>query len=705
MAAHLQRCARCQASLRFIHRVSQPALEPPRSGTDDLLTRIQASRAAGDRVILPAVSPRAPRAASRRVWGVAAAVLCVVALSRLLLPRDAMASGDEGVLTLSPALPQPGGIVQVRYVPSANHFVGAQSLRLRARLRRPIDGSYSVPASQIRAVGTLTRTRDGAFTGSFAVPDSTVFAVLAVESLDSAHVDDNSERGWEMLVAAPSGAPLFAALFQRSEDMMGRSWEQGYDAIVKATELYPDSVNGWTHRMFFEQSLFSGTVGDSIRNVRQATLNTLLERAKQAPAIGYEVLGSVYFRAYAKANSPGATARDSVEWQYWWQRMLREYPKHEQAAQRHAVWMNIKAMGATAALDSLEKLYQYFSPLRGGGNNVLSVALAVSNDVGDAAQLRKWTERAWRSSRDSARRVAILLASRPEYRDEGLRALRALLQDSTLRGMVTRPVGRNAAAQWRAVQDMRQTLFSALGKALVASGQTRAALDTLRLAEQGGWSPALYRDMARTYAEAGDTAAAMTMNARLFVDGRSSVSQRDSLNRAGERFLGTSAWAGSVESARRDMFARLLERSLSRVVSPAARVITRTGQTQSLADITSGKPALVIFWSRHCGAALDAVPEIAKLVKQLSAKGTPVAFVIDEAPSAALDKALTALGITWPVYYDTRASLADAMRNFGTPYYYVLDRGARIRFTGVEQVGDLYARLEAVEAEENGMRN
>jgi Redoxin/Putative zinc-finger len=706
LAAHLQNCPRCQSSLRFVHRINEPADAPlptVDAPTDQLLSRILSARRAGERVILPASTPVASRASSRAIWGIAAALVGVVALARLLAPREAMASGDEGVLTLAPASPQPGVQVQVRYVPAANLFVGAPTLRLRARLRRPVDESYDVPPSQLRVLTVLARRQDGSYEGTFSVPDSTVFAVMAVEDLDSAQVDDNSGRGWEMLVASANGSPLFTALVQRAEDMMGRSWEEGYASIVRATELYPDSISGWTHREFFERSLFSGAAGDSIRAVRNVTMDALLGRARQAPAMGYGALGAVYFRQYAKANRPGATAADSAEWRYWWQRLQREYPTHEQAAQRQAVWLDINAIGPAAALDSLERLYQHFAPLRGAGNNLLNVALSAANQLGDPARLRLWTERASYGARDSVKRVATFLASRPEYREEGMRALRLLLQDSTLRGMVTRPLGRSASMQWRFVRDARQSLFAALGKALVAGGQTRAALDTLRLAAGGGWDPALYRDLARTYAQAGDSAGAIAMSARLVVDGRTSPAQRDSLSRSGERSLGTAAWTRRVADARGDMYTRLLERSIARSVSPAARVTSRDGQRLSLADITKGRPALVIFWSRHCGAALDALPEIGTLVKRLASEGTPVAFVIDEAPSADLDRALSTLGVSWPVYYDARASLADAMRNFGTPYYYVVDRQARIRFTSVEQIGDIYARLEAVTAQDVGM--
>ena len=135
-----------------------------------------------------------------------------------------------------------------------------------------------------------------------------------------------------------------------------------------------------------------------------------------------------------------------------------------------------------------------------------------------------------------------------------------------------------------------------------------------------------------------------------------------------------------------------------------ASVRRRDGKELTLAALTRSKTALVIFWSRHCGYAIEALPEIRALIKRLAVAGTPVVFVMDESPSAALDSVIAEKQITWPVYYDTRTMLGNAMRNFGTPNYYVLDAAGRIRFVGVETIQDLYGRLEAVEAEGVGDR-
>lgn len=702
---HLQHCARCQDSLRFVHRVNVPSSAPLPLAADDLLVRIQQSRAAGARSILPGALTATPRPARRPVWAIAAAVLVVAGVTQLFTASDAEAAIEGGVLTLSPAAPRPGAVVHARYVPAAGAMSAAPLLRLRARIRTPEDESYRVPAAHLLEVGALSRAPNGVYEGRFTVPDSVVFAVLAVESIDSSRVDDNDGQGWELLVSAPDGRPQFAALMQRAEDMMGRSWEEGYASVRRATELYPDSVSGWTSRWFFESQLFSGAEAESIAVVRAITTDRLVAQIKHAPALSYHDIGSVYYRAYVNGSRPGATAADSVERQYWWARMTAEYPTHEQRAQHFAVFLDTKALGSAAALDSLERLYAVFAPLRGGaGRNLVYQGEAVARRLGNAMRLRTWTARYLSGEADSARQMAVFLSATPAFRAEGMEALRRLLREERVARMVVRPLGRNATAQERHVADARRSVLAALGQALVATGNMPEALDTLRLASDGGWEPELFRTLARSYRQAGDSAGALAMEARLVADGRTSDKLRDSLSRSGEQRAGTARWAGLVRDARQEMHARLLDRSISRVIAPGASVQSRNGAEQTLASLAGEKAALVIFWSRRCGPAIKALPALRTLIASRGVSGTPVVFVVDEAPSAALDAFLAEQKISWPVYYDPRTRLGNAMRNFGTPHYYVLDGGGRIRFKGAgpDGVQDLYGQLDAVSAEMNG---
>ncbi len=710
-AEHVARCPRCQEALRFVRRLELPAADLLPPASEALWTRISASRAAGVRTLVPAPDQALASADSPRVttspslWRIvgawAAVAVLFVGATQVFAPADANAADSEGTLTLMPALPRPGETVQVRYTPAGKGFAGVSSVRLRARLRTPDNESYTVPPSNLRALTTLTRTRNGDFEGRFQLPDSVVYAVLAVETMDSATVDDNTGQGWELLVAAHDTVPLFASLLQRSEDMLGRSWEEGYASAQRMTALYPDSLRAWTTREFYERQLFSGAVGDSIAAQRASTIDVLVEKAARAPQLSYHDMDAIYWRVYARANRPGATAQDTVTWDRWWTRMLREQPRHEQVAQRLSVWMDVKRLGAARAMDSLETLYATFAPLRTpAGRNVVNSGQYVADQLKDDTLRRRWMARSLVGMSDSASDMAMFLAGVPTFREEGMQQLRTLLGDPHLPQMVVRPLSRSAASQQRAVDDLRRRLYSALGRALVARGNTRAALDTLRLASEGAWDPASFAGLARSYLLAGDTLASMQMRARQVVDGRTRVTLRDSLDRAGRAQVGAAAWEALLRETRREMHALLLERSISRSIASSARAQSRDGRDHTLPELTGRAPSLVIFWSRHCGYALEALPDIRSLVERLRAAGTPVVFVIDEAPSADLDAYLAAERITWPVYYDARKRMGDAMRNFGTPMYYVLDASQRIRYApSVVEVGDLYGQLSAVQSE------
>ena len=616
-----------------------------------------------------------------------------------MAPGDALGVAERSELVITPATPTRGAAVQVHYRPGPMMFPDATTLALRARLRTVHDEAYGVPPTQVRRLALLHRDADGSFTARLTLPDSVVFAVFAVESPDSARVDDNDGRGWELPVAEPDGRPAFDALYQRANDMMGRSWEQGYASMRRATELYPDRIAGWTYREFFERALYTGAAADSVTSTYSARLDSLVALAKAYPRLRYDEIGSIYFRAYVLARRPGATRADSAEWTYWWDRLRAEYPRHEQVAQRLAVYLDTTGIGRTGALDSLERLYRVLAPITGPGRNLFNRASQLVDGAKDPMTERRWLERAAAGAPDSVRRMAMVLSARSAFRTEGMQLLRTLLRDSTARLLPGRALEANASTFARRVADQRRRMLAALGRALIAQGSRTAALDTLRLASSGTWDPALFADLAVAYRLAGDAEAADRMGARLVVDPRTTAARSDSLQVEGRRRLGALAWHAALDSARRDMHERLLERSIVRSIRTDVTLRTRDGRTASVRSLTGGRPAVVIFWSRHCGFALDAVPEIASLVTRLTAAGTPVLFVVGESPSAALDGALAGLKVTWPVYFDSRGLLADAMNNFGTPAYYVLDGAGRIRFSFATEVPDIIAQVEAVKSE------
>jgi thiol-disulfide isomerase/thioredoxin len=125
------------------------------------------------------------------------------------------------------------------------------------------------------------------------------------------------------------------------------------------------------------------------------------------------------------------------------------------------------------------------------------------------------------------------------------------------------------------------------------------------------------------------------------------------------------------------------------------------GQQQSLKESTAGKPSVIVYWSRHCGPALEALPAIDSVGRVLRSQSVSVYLVADEAPSAEIAGFFREHKIHIPVLYDSRKEINIALRNFGTPAYYILDGGGRVRFNHVQEVNDILLQIRAIQVSPN----
>ena len=99
-----------------------------------------------------------------------------------------------------------------------------------------------------------------------------------------------------------------------------------------------------------------------------------------------------------------------------------------------------------------------------------------------------------------------------------------------------------------------------------------------------------------------------------------------------------------------------------------------------LSELLDGTPAVVVFWSRFCGPAVEALPAITRLSERLRSEGVPLVLITDEKPSAEFEQFVADRGSGLAIYHDTRKEAALAFNKWGTPQYFVLDRTGRIRF-------------------------
>ena len=350
-------------------------------------------------------------------------------------------------------------------------------------------------------------------------------------------------------------------------------------------------------------------------------------------------------------------------------------------------------------LYSLEHLYAKLAPVSGHARVLFSVAQQLVSQSKDDAVYRRWVERSMQGVSDSAYRVALAFASRPGLRAEGEQALRALLNGPVDALAPFRRLAETQGEYVRRASDVRRTVLVALGRALAADGRMAAATDTLGLAAAGVWDLDVFRALTAAYVSIADTTAADRIRARLAVDSRTLPDSAKAIGVAVSARVGAAVWDSLLTSARDEMHQRFLERSKVRSLSHAPHLLLANGTSVELHTVTGGKPAAVIFWSRECGWALQALPAITSVAERLMKAGVPVVFVAGAQPSAEVNSFLASKGWKLPVYYDSGGEMSNAFANFGTPAYYAIDAAGRIRFDQVSDEAQLFGQLEALRSE------
>jgi hypothetical protein len=694
VGGHVGRCPRCQATLRFVRRLRDEAERLPTPPLPEgVLERALASRAAGERTILPLHAPGDVRRRRPVLVAATGAAAAAVALFALLTPqREGMASEAESVLTLSPAAPRVGERIAVSYRPANPALARAERLVLRARMRSPNGSGYGEGAFT-RTVDTLVRADDGSFRGSVALPDSVVYAALAVEDVSAEIVDDRGGRAWDVVRHGADGRPLLAGLKQREEDFMGRSWEEAYATARRKAELYPGSIAVWSDLEFYERAVLGREAADSIAAVRRPRVDSMVQRYQGQREVPLGELSALVWRAHS--------ARDSVAEAYWYGRLEAVDPHDPQVAQIAAVRLAGRYWKSAPAvlMDSLEILWRRVAPLHGPGSIVASIGEQLAVQQGDSAAYGRWIDRL---PGMSPARSGSMLVRMEGTREEGMRRLRLALERPATAD--ARPLSSTVAQFRRQVEEGRRRTLGTLGEALIAAGRVRPGLDTLALATAAGWDLPLLKRVAAQRLALGDTAGALPVQARIAVDPRTPAAEAARIARVGTRRMGAARWASTRAAARAAMIREVMAGAEVQAIRGAPRVQDAGGAWRPVRETIAGKPTLLVFWSRNCGYALEAAGRIDSVAARLRAAGVATYLVTDEAPSPALAQVLAEKKFTIPVLHDSRRELGGSLRNFGTPTYYVLDPAGRVRFDRVNEVDDLLLQFAALDASRSAAR-
>ncbi|MGD8699052.1 MAG: redoxin domain-containing protein [Gemmatimonadales bacterium] len=665
---HLQRCPKCRTELAFIYRLKRGAREisypkPP----DGLLERALARRAAGERVILPTEAP-ADQHLSTRVPALGAVLLLLAGLvAGFVVLVSGEASAGASMLRILPSEPAPGQRVEVEFrTPSA--LAGEPWVRLRGFYRTADD------APPRERLGTyisseLERQADGLFRGHLAIPPAAVYAVFAVEDPESEAVEAGNGT-WEVLVRDRLDRPLFEALRQKFRAMEAANWRAALQTAREMTELYPDQPEGWYYRFFYEEPITEPEGADSLLDFHSSRL-ALLERHANSQA-----LPSADELAALMEYARGLGASGSVK--RWSARLEDEYPLHPAAVQERVVGALLEHHdNPKALLEALEAEWQRSGPAHELlGQQGFEAALR----AGEPGAILKWAERYGALRPDRIGSIARMLSDRTAVREEGMRRLRRELARLSSLEEGDRPLTRSLQAQRRANEERSRQLLAALGEALVASGRTRAGLDTLYLAAERGWDAENFRSLGERLFALGDTAGALRLLSFAAVDPLEGDGIADSLEGRLGPGWSPEARENLLANARAEMRRRVLAESDYTPLQTNVRLVGADGAEHTLGSLMEDGVTLLAYWHRRSFPSFEDLPALQIAAERLATEGINVVTVTEESSSESLTRFLREGEYSFPVFHDEYGEAGAALAGWTEPRYLVIDRLGRERF-------------------------
>jgi hypothetical protein len=681
---HLGRCEECRARLEFYTRLTETARSirhpaPPRELLDDILT----SRAAGERVILPAaVAP--PRSSRRLPAAIAAAGLVLAVGLSLLVTRQAGAGASD--LRFAPTPPSGGEVVEIEYRPSSL-LAGEQRLRLRARYRTAGERHSGELPGRI-LVTDLTRGDDGLYRGTLRVPPAAVYANFAVEDLEAEKLDTKQGRLWELLFAGPEGTPGLEAYRQRYRVLEGRNWQAATEAARRMTELYPDRAEGWSLLLGHELLVLDPVTSTARAAEHREVFKRLETEALQAADVPPDELAALVSYA-SRLKEPEAAER--LE-----RLMLARYPLHPVAIHRR-VFQAVEPPDADEQASLLEAEWRRSGPVDAA---TARIGLSVALETGDREAILTWADRAEEAGREAAVRTARMLASTPGVRSEGIDRLRTILA-----GISGIPDSERSLAVPRS--DFRKQNLSLarrlrgeLGTALLATGRNEDGMRELEAAAASGWEPELFRALAEARLAAGDVERAGDFFALLAADPSATpeyvdyILARGGLPEAGEGL----AWR--LAAARAEMRRRILSEVPAPRQFPAGiTVLESGGEAHDLVEVLSGRTTLLAFWNRLSAPSLRDLPSLATVAGRYRDRDVQVISVTTEPASPELESYLATLETRLVVLHDVADEASSVLGVWGTPQYIVVDGSGQIRLWSIE-LNDAVRVAEVLETED-----
>ncbi len=140
-----------------------------------------------------------------------------------------------------------------------------------------------------------------------------------------------------------------------------------------------------------------------------------------------------------------------------------------------------------------------------------------------------------------------------------------------------------------------------------------------------------------------------------------------------------------------------------KITAPDFTVMSRAGEAVKLSD-AFGKPLVVNFWATWCGPCKSELPAFEAAYRSYDNVEFLMVNLTDgqRETTEIVEEFLTENGYTFPVYYDTLTSAANAYSVYGVPVTYFIGADGTIQnsYMGAMSGEQLTALIEALLAEE-----
>lgn len=688
LRAHLAACTDCRLELQRLRalRTAAEEMDGPLP-SEDLLARIHQRVAAGEAVLLP-VTAETPAADRRpqsrgltRLATVAAAALVIVIGSVFMWPDTNVEAGAlSGELSLAPSAPRPGDSVEVAFR-AAPLMAGEERLVLRGRYRTIWDAPYNHGTHQQR-VAILHRGPDGVYRGSFRLPDDVVYATFAVEDTTAARIDSRGRRLWELVVADSAGRPLPDALQQREFDLMGRNMALAFETARQRAAAAPDLPGGWAN-LYFHETVNLGPEADTALGTHRARLARLHELWASRRDPPFEVVdGMLSYAAQVTDQQDSLGAAVRAHW-----RPLRERAVAVDRADRVGVearWHAINLLAvkdadsARVALVLAERFWTNGGSRDPRGANLGAQIARLASDTGEARV--RWMDRAAMAMPARAEGVYRTHAQVPALRRTAAQRLDELARRLLVRDDARRPLESSVAEALHADSIRARETLAYLAETQLALGDTVSARATYEAAVAGGWNRVLFHRAASLAWALGDTTDAVRLFARMVVDPATPPTDADSLTRRATDVVADTTWSQLVDGARARMRDHFMATAVRGSLPADIPLEVAGGEVTSLAQIAGDRIAVVVFWSRHCGASRAQMGVLDSLSHRLARQGAVLIPITDEPLTEPVTTFLREQKVTVPVYVDRTGAARRAFDQWATPEYYVLDETGKVRF-------------------------